>query len=251
MKANVFKSLEKFIGDKFPDKLDEILTSAGFDVKGSLLKIDEHTVTTIENFINSNAENFVSILHGTKYESIKPFKFLPGHVALITNLPEFLKSMDSQKSRKSVLKCYNKKNLALVEPNTNSDTNIAVGANVHQIQGQHFDEEELLRNLANDLLAKIKKYCVDKKIDESLFKVDNILELRYEINEYKCLVKCALCNKQIPCNYKTNWIRTNLINHLAKHSKEVKTVQTYVADENGVLRMTKSTQETLASILGS
>lgn len=160
-KINIFKLLEKYIGEKFPDNLDGILILCGFDGKGCLLKIDFDSVGLIEDYINSTRQKFDAILKGTKYEHETPFKFLPGHSALIRSLPEFLLAIDSEKEKQKIEKKTRKRVPALCDI-TASTTATTTDESTHTISQE---ESEKIKQL---MIYKINSYCAERNIEFKL-----------------------------------------------------------------------------------
>lgn len=103
-KPKFWHNFEKFVGDRYPKFINEILFKAGFDNKLSLKLIDEKTIGDLEKFIEKNRY----LLKNTSYEkntqeninpSIDHFKFSLGHRLLITSIPEHLKKFDEENDK--------------------------------------------------------------------------------------------------------------------------------------------------------
>lgn len=94
--------MESIIGEEIPEPIKFILTSAGYDSRLALKKITSERITEIEDYFNANIENLSSGLVGSCYENVQPFKVLPGHRALIENLPQHLDEIISTEKPVSI-----------------------------------------------------------------------------------------------------------------------------------------------------
>lgn len=99
-KVNIYRSLERQAGEKFQDNIVELLIAAGYDSKTAIKSFsNSNTFIQMESFINGNRDRFKTILKGTKYENLVPFKFLPGHTALLSGLPEYIVELNKNKNQ--------------------------------------------------------------------------------------------------------------------------------------------------------
>lgn len=64
----------------------KILDVNGFNDQSTLKCMTLESITEMEVFLNENWNAISSIFAGTFYESMKPFKFLPGHRALLKKI---------------------------------------------------------------------------------------------------------------------------------------------------------------------
>lgn len=86
----IFARIENLKNFKFPIFLKNILIESAFDSAAALKTIKKESIAEIEQFVSTRLD----LLKKTEYidESGKlkssPFKFLPGHAALISNLPD-------------------------------------------------------------------------------------------------------------------------------------------------------------------
>lgn len=82
--------LKDLSGEELPDVIVYILTASGFDSKSALMNIGKEHITNIEEFFNAKYEALANGLKGSVYENDRPFKILPGHCALIEDIPRYL-----------------------------------------------------------------------------------------------------------------------------------------------------------------
>lgn len=132
----IYKSLERLAGEKFPDNICEILTAAGYDSKTAIKSFSNpQTFQTIENYVNENPLKFNDILKGTKYEHLTPFKFLPGHIALLSGLPEYTVKLQTKKHVKvKYINSLSEKSQKIDQPsdNQNSELNSEPDTNIQE-----------------------------------------------------------------------------------------------------------------------
>lgn len=86
----VFLELEKYLKERIPADIKQILELSGFETESSLmfkLFIDSQTIEEIEQFANENKV----ILQNTAYEKVCHFKFKPGHKCILLQLPNQIK----------------------------------------------------------------------------------------------------------------------------------------------------------------
>lgn len=69
--------LGKKLNDELPVVIKKILKGCGFENKFTISQINKETISSIECFVNDTPDYSNSILKGTTYENIKPFKLLP------------------------------------------------------------------------------------------------------------------------------------------------------------------------------
>lgn len=222
--------MQKLAGENFPDNICEILVAAGFDSKTAIKSFVNPTIfPVIENYVNENPLKFAEILKGTKYEHSTPFKFLPGHIALLSNLPEYLQKLNTKKQVKVKNSC---------RENTNQFTNSEQSNNLadNNENSEVNDEQDLnIKNkLRQALLKKINNFSTKKNIGVE-FADENITNFRFENQTYKCVVQCPKCNRPVPCNYTSFWTCSNLQAHLKTHIIVENNVETYEVDENNRL----------------
>lgn len=228
---NIYKTLEKLAGEKFKDNICDILIETGFDSKTAIKSfLNPQTFSQIEEHINKNRANFTNILKGTKYENSNPFKFLPGHITLLSSFPELLTELKTKKANK-----LQPKNS--IQPAGNSQ-NIELIACDEDDNNQSSNDTELIQNLKKRLIKKINDYSLVKKKIGIEITENNIKSLRLVNEQCKCFVQCPDCPKLVPCNFDKNWRCGNFQSHLKSH-KSVEEV--YEVDENNKLEKVRHT----------
>lgn len=78
-----------------PGCIEKILNDTGFDSEIALLELNEVNILNIEEFVQKNPV----ILKETIYENRIPFKFLPGHRALLLAIPNRLNNLKVPKKK--------------------------------------------------------------------------------------------------------------------------------------------------------
>lgn len=149
-------------------------------------EINNQSIIEIEGCINEYKEKIDSlkvIVKNPLYENIVPLKFLPGHKATLLVIPKLIEGI--QKHKKS------EKNNA---------------------------DEEKIKTVKEELIEKLKKFTVKQNLNINITE-ENLIEFRVEKGEYKCKVKCAVCEKLTPCNFNTHWAVSNLEKHLKGHKE--------------------------------
>lgn len=177
--------MENFYGQKFPSCLKVILTKSGYDNNYAFEAICEDNVVKIENFVNENKH----IVKKTVYEKSVPFKFLPGHRAIILDLPRKIAEFKNKQANKQ----------------TETST---VSSELNP------DREEELKNLLINKLINYSKYVKF----ELKFNKTHLCEFKKIGDKVKCRVKCPICPKNYLCNYKTHWSVSNIEAHIREHS---------------------------------
>lgn len=185
---NYFKQLEKFIGSKFPSFIINFLVSSGFDTELALISLKESSIDVIESHLNQNR----IFAQATVYEHQQPIKLLPGHKAIILEIPKYVEQLKSNRkgSRKST------KQIDII------------------------DSAQKLDEIKDKLIVKVSGYI--SKIQLHLNLIDDcVIGLKYVSNqEYKCHFKCPACQKLISCIFKNYWMISNVQSHLKDHTKE-------------------------------
>lgn len=243
-KPGIFKTIEKYNSEKFPENIDLMLITSGFDCKAILNKIDANSLNTIEQFINTNRRKFEEILKNTKYETEIPFAFLPGHRALILGLPEILKSIDAEKQ-----KSKSKKTVVQTQSETNQDNNYdEVVTSVNSNAEGNYNSDEESSRVKELLIQRIDKYCLQRKIPFHLTE-EYMKKFRYENTKFKCELQCPFCaRKAIPCHFESTWICGNFTSHLKLHENQ--SIEEYEVDPtDGTLRLTNAKKNQLSAIL--
>lgn len=84
----ILSIIEKQNNDKIPESVIYILYKSSFDSKIALKSITDDSINSIEEYFNDNFEELIDGL--VDYKRDRPFKLLPGHHALIRNIPELM-----------------------------------------------------------------------------------------------------------------------------------------------------------------
>lgn len=188
-KINIFKKLGKSLNEKLPENIGQILDESGFCTKAAILTLsDIANIKFIEEHINENRENYRTILQKTRYENKTPFKFLPGHVALIKSLPqEILKisqqKKENKKTRKSPIEPQPETRQLSLADNTHSGNS----SDANEVPSSDKSEE-----IKQELIQKINAFCARKKILNGV-SAENILNWHSESGVFKCSIKCLSC----------------------------------------------------------
>lgn len=161
-----------------------ILTRCGYDNNYAFEAISEENIVKIESFANENTH----ILKKTNYEKSVPFKFLPGHRAIILDIPRKIAELKNKQANK--------------QTETSAVSSISP------------DREEQLKNL---LISKLKNYSIYVKF-ELKFEKEHLIEFQNIGDRLKCRVKCPICPKNYLCNYKKHWSVSNIEAHIKEHS---------------------------------
>lgn len=85
--------MEQFTGETIPKLIVDILTNTGYDTPWAIQSIKCEQILKIECHINAKSSRFENIFKGTVYEEVTPFELLPGHEAMVLNLPKVYEQM--------------------------------------------------------------------------------------------------------------------------------------------------------------
>lgn len=150
LKNQLYRKIERIIGEKIPSNLDLILERAGFETEESLLTlIDSNQLAETESYISENKD----ILKGTPYEYLillnSVFKFKIGHKLLIQSIAKKLfETKQSNSSKKN-----NKKD--------RHDNGVVV------IDSINIEEKKLKEVLIAKVVRFAKKNSIEIALDES------------------------------------------------------------------------------------
>lgn len=165
-----------------------ILRRSGYEHEISLETLNDSKIEKIESFMNENKH----LLKKTVYDSTQVFKFMPGHRAVIEEIPKKIVELNKYRQRKAESEA---ENAVLVS------------------------EEQKIK-LKQSLIDKLIKYAKGLNCVISLQFTD-IVEFEYsEKNqsiEFKCRVKCPFCDKKYLCVYRTYWSVSNIESHFKNH----------------------------------
>lgn len=134
----------------------------------------------------------------TKYENSTIFKFLPGHVAIIKSLPDEIVKIDEKKKQKTSTK---RRRIETDNPQTVLSNDEINSTNEVSNDLNTADGIPTFEEIKDELIKKIINFGIKKNIPLDEFCEENPLNFRYENEMFKCSVKCAHCEKIIPCNH--------------------------------------------------
>lgn len=157
-------------------------------------------------------------------ETLKNFKFLPGHEAILKSLPKkIIKSNEQKNEKKSRKSRLSETDHTRSQP-TNGDENLDINSE------DIIQDNETFRKYKDELINKIICFATKKNVPLDGFSEANILNFRCEKELYKCVVKCPHCHRSIPCNHNNSyWVCGNFTSHLKQH-----VVECQVNDDNTV-----------------
>lgn len=181
--------MESFFGKKFPNCIKAILTKSGYDNIYAVEAINEENILKIEQFLSENKHLLKNTVYDKNSDKSAPFKFLPGHRAIILELPNKIEE-------------FNKK-----ADKTPSDT---PPSQISDVSPEHVDQ---LKEL---LIGKFINYSKNIEFEQKLDK-ENLTEFKQIGAKFQCRVKCPICPKDFLCNYKTYWAISNIQAHIKKH----------------------------------
>lgn len=187
----------------------QLCVRAGYDNAIVFLEFGEDDIKLIEQHARENESQLIK--KSKIYCNIKPFAFLPGHRKVLTSLSSKIRSFKSKK------KC--KKNLFQV---TIAEASKAIVEETVELL-----TENELSDIKIKLLAKLNTFArsIGLRPDFSDSSIATDIETyiptslkRKKTASYRCLVKCILCNKRIPCTHNSHWQTSNFENHLKTHN---------------------------------
>lgn len=193
----MFYAIEKINGEKYPSCLKKILIASGFNTIASLRCLNEQTINNIEEFMkdNRNLIDQLNCCNNEQYKMQHEFRLLPGHRAIIMNMPEQLKG-------------FTEKNNDTVKPKRKRTV---------QEKGLITDDD-----MKKNLVDKLINYFRKQQIPTDILSDVNIMNFhRVEnANEAKCEFSCSFCEKLIPVRYRQFWMSSNLTNHFKAHAEK-------------------------------
>lgn len=201
MKRIAWKKIEeRGTSEKFPKCIKTLLIAAGYDTFASLSQLSDDKIKSIENFHQEKRSNIDSLncCYSDYYKTLVPFAFLPGHKAILLNIPNQIKDIQEELEK---------------NPQCNP-------------QRINFEAKKSLadEHLINILVANLGKYI--KKKSKTVVQADLISEVlitdfkRGENTDNfvcKCNFSCPFCDKKILAVYKTYWQSSNISFHLKNH----------------------------------
>lgn len=113
----IFGRIERFKKVKFPAFLKHILIESAFDSAAALKTIKKPTIGDIEQFVSKRLILLKKTVYIDETGNLKknPFKFLPGHEALILNLPNDVDDYLREKNKEKGIPAIGDLKLSLVE----------------------------------------------------------------------------------------------------------------------------------------
>lgn len=126
-----------------------ILFDTGFESLHSIEAITKESIDEIEKYVNENR----SVILNTIYENKLDFKFLPGHRALLMNLPNKVQQFNNKKNNSSkydssMFSFILKSLIETAESNANKDP-----------RGNRFDE--VIKHFSTYIYLLCGKACYD------------------------------------------------------------------------------------------
>lgn len=241
--------MEKLAGVKFKDNICDILIATGFDSKTAMKSFSNpQTFSQIEKYINENQLKFTEILKGTKYENSNPFKFLPGHITLLSSLPELLTELKTNKAKANELQLEqsNQNSIQLADNSQNIEPSNQ--CDEHDTNQNSYDTEKI-QDLKKRLVKKINDFSSKKNIGIVITE-DNIKNFRVVNQLYKCSVQCPKrkCPKVVPCNFEKNWSCGNFQSHFKWHKSVEASVEEYEVNEDNILEKVSHTSMNIVRI---
>lgn len=210
----------KKFNEPFPECIRKILSIAGIDSIGSLTNIThvnagQSTITDIERYINDHKENMTSMFddvtccneYKNMLQNAQRFEILPGHKAIILNIPSLLESNKTEQKTKKISR-----------KNTKSDvkSNVAIRQQLlNALMKYHSKTARELNittadNIVNDVNIINFKACdghVDGQDDSSC-----------DISRsYSCNFVCPYCPTTLSVRYKRFWMTSNIKRHIKRH----------------------------------
>lgn len=164
--------------------------------------MNESQIEQIQQFIeNYNDKSFLrDTLYQSSVESTMPFKFLPGHVALLLGAKTYVDKFIDDKLKNK------KKSLKFEANETEQSTDIE-------------------KKLKDSLISKVVNFNKNNSIPSNNLSTNYISDhLEETINKsgrsvYKCSLRCHLCTEinLIPCIYNSHWQISNIQKHMRSH----------------------------------
>lgn len=166
--------------------MNKLLTLCGYNSALSFKLISEGALDSMEKFIEQNHRNVADTFE--EYKNVKPFKFLPGHVALIFGIKKQIEDFfhDNKKPKK--------------------------GAKVDIIQ----NEDELQANLLHQLSVFTKNLKLDAVWTKNCIK-DSTFTATENASFCTCTISCCLCGSPFAVRYDKYWKNSNIYKHMRNH----------------------------------
>lgn len=162
--------------------MKKLLTLCGYDSTWSFMSVTDDKIPGIEEYIEQNhrknADDF------EEYKNVKPFKFLPGHKALIFGIRSEIDNLQKNKRIK-------------MKPKT------------------VLSEDELQMSL----LQQMSKFTSGKglKIDWTSSIISCTVTSTENDAVAVCQITCPICDSNFKVHYEGHWKNSNLCKHMRKH----------------------------------
>lgn len=205
-------NLQIYLGNSIPNIIVELCKKSGYDNALSFLNFDESDINTIEIHARQNA---IELLEESEvYSTIKPFEFLPGHRKILLTLESKIKSFINRKNKKNLFKISETEGSKLdSKPNVEETVELLTDNELNGIKS------ELLNKL--NVSAKtigLKITFSEQNIVSDIEPYISQSVKKRNTASYKCMIKCGLCCKRVPCTYIIKWQTGNFDNHLKTHA---------------------------------
>lgn len=166
-----------------------------FDTEQALENLNSEDLINIENYIEESRD----LLAGTIYENKTPFRFFPGHRALLLNIPKKIAEKKLEKKEKK----------------SKSD-----GLNNTLDIGLIDDEQK--QKYKTELIAKLTNYCTKIGLYLNL-ETKDISNFVSHKDRIKCFVQCPHCTvkKTFTCFKEKYWAYSTFSSHLKKHKQKI------------------------------
>lgn len=192
--TQVFANLEEYNGSKYPKFIKDVLKATAFDTVAALRVLGKNSIEQIESAVNANKTLVKDTVYVDDQGNFKnsPFKFLPGHEALLLSI-----SVDIQKflQKKSAKK----------------------------------SEKPPIKDLKSQLMNKVNNYLKIRKIDLKIAFGDltNFTSIVGSNGNSRitCMASCPNCSIKVKCVYYSSWKNSNYCVHLLQCVKN-KTIVT-------------------------
>lgn len=197
MSSQIFSKLEKLNDEKFPSCVKTILIQSGFNTFASLRQIDEKVLNEIESFVTANRSiiNNIDCCGKDQYKNNENFRFLPGHKAIVLNLPKYVTEFEQK------------------NPNKKKSKSIEVAPEA----ALTISDEDMKKQLLSNLEKYFRKLNYD--LPGNIMTDRNIIMFERQQNDtdVKCKYSCPFCVKIIPVNFKKYWRSANITSHFKQH----------------------------------
>lgn len=197
--AACWDKLEKFNGEKFPQCVKMLLEKAAYDRLCSLKAIDAAKIVDIEAYLSEHRLSWINDLTCCQSEDYKKqasFQFLPGHKAIVLNIPEQIKQMNGVQK---------------------------VAANKERtVTNKDRTDDELKDKLISNLMMFMEKN--NFALAPGMISSKNIHDFERATDSCdfvcKCRFGCPFCARVFPVKFKQFWMSSNIVKHLKSHIEE-------------------------------